>query len=58
MTKGEALQAIISEGSLNFQRKTPAWEQAFKLYNETHRQDQKTMSCGSCFRAVKNWLQS
>lgn len=60
MSKSEVHNKLKETGLVSkFQRDSGGlWEQAFKLYNEAHPRDQKRASCGSCFRAVLNWLQS
>lgn len=58
MTKQEALEAVKAEGSLGRTGRTPAWEKAFKAYNEAHPNDQLNGKCGSCYRKVAKWMQS
>ncbi len=57
MTKAEILAALTASGEINTFRSTPTWIKAFELYNATHG-GHKSMSCGSCYREVKAWLQS
>lgn len=56
MSKQEALQAVINEGSIGKFSRTPAWEKAFKVYNDSTKSNLRP-SCGTCFRTVLKWLQ-
>lgn len=57
MDKASILSALNSSGEVSNFRRSPNWEKAFKLYNDTH-SSHKNMNCGSCFRDVLAWLKS
>lgn len=58
MDKTAILAALTASGEINTFRSTPNWQKAFELYNATHPGSHKSQNCGSCYRDVKNWLQS
>lgn len=56
MTKQEILSELKTNGQISVFRRSPSWEKAFKLYNDTTK-GHKNMNCGSCYREVLSWLQ-
>lgn len=58
MTKSEVLAELRAKNELDSARKSPAWLEAFRLYNEAHPQAKRQPNCGSCYTKVKNWLLS
>lgn len=57
MSKAEILADLTKSGEISVFRRSPTWEKAFKLYNDTNK-THKNPSCGSCFRDVLAWLKS
>ena len=55
--KGQILAELIANGNISVFRRSPSWEKAFKLYNDTNK-THKNMNCGTCFRDVLAWLRS
>ena len=55
MNKTEILADLTKSGEVSVFRRSPTWEKAFKLYNDTNK-GHKNMNCGSCFREVLSWL--
>lgn len=57
MDKTQILAALTASGEINTFRQTDNWTKAFELYNKAHG-GHKSMSCGSCYRDVLNWLKA
>lgn len=57
MGKAEILNALNASGEISVFRRSPNWEKAFKLYNDTH-STRRNLNCGSCYRDVLAWLKS
>jgi hypothetical protein len=57
MDKSSILSELTKSGEVSIFRRSPTWEKAFKLYNDTHKTN-KNPSCGSCFREVLAWLRA
>lgn len=55
MDKASILAELTKSGEISVFRRSPTWEKAFKLYNDTMK-SHKNMNCGSCFRDVLAWL--
>lgn len=55
MDKTTILAELTNSGEISVFRRSPTWEKAFKLYNDTHK-THKNANCGSCFRDVLAWL--
>lgn len=55
MDKASILNELTKSGEVLIFRRSPTWEKAFKLYNDTNK-SHKNMNCGSCFREVLAWL--
>lgn len=55
MDKTTILAELTNSGEISVFRRSPTWEKAFKLYNDTHK-THKNPNCGSCFRDVLAWL--
>lgn len=57
MTKAEVRQKMADLGILETSgSRHTLWQEAFKLYNESHNPKIKFSSCGSCFNTVRKWL--
>lgn len=58
MSKQEIYAALIADHSLETNRRSPTWERAFDLFNQApeNKGNRVSMSCGSCFSQVRNWL--
>lgn len=57
MDKQTILSELTKTGEINVHRRSANWEKAFKLYKDTTGRH-KSMSCGTCYKEVKGWLQS
>jgi len=56
MTKAELKAAIDAGGGVR-EHRTHAWEEAFQQFNQSNpKRTLRRGSCGSCYRAVYEWL--
>lgn len=58
MSKQEVYAALVANGSFDTNRRTPEWNRAFDLFNQApeNKGNKVSMSCGSCYSQVRNWL--
>jgi hypothetical protein len=57
MTRQEIKAALKTRGIFDTNSKDQLWQQAFQLYYQETKQ-KLSISCGSCFNRVRNWLQA